>query len=70
MSGTDTEWDILLAVIAPLLWIQAIGSLDRREGRFLSKAELSRHLTAKTRNDLQLPMYEDFFNSLGVEPSR
>ena len=21
MSGTDTEWDILLAVIAPLLWI-------------------------------------------------
>jgi hypothetical protein len=38
--------------------------LDAGDGYF------SVSLTAKTRNDLQLPMYEDFFNSLGVEPSR
>ena len=38
--------------------------LDTGDGYF------SVSLTAKTRSDLQLPIYEDFFNSLGIEPSQ
>jgi hypothetical protein len=38
--------------------------LDAGDGYF------SVSLTAKMRSDLQLPMYEDFFNSLGIEPSQ
>ena len=39
---------------------QRIVVLDTGDGYF------SISLTAGTRNDLQLPMYEEFFNSLGT----
>jgi len=42
---------------------QRVVVLDAGDGYF------SIALTTRTRNDLQLPMYEEFFNTLGIGPS-